>query len=247
MAFVGLPGTEMPANPPKQSRRYVRGVGPGTAQYRRVWPNEWPNGEIRAGVHEVTRHAHDGRDEDRLRPGSGSPNRHDRTGTAATMGGASPRELDASLLAGSQRRMIAGSPSTTDHVADQRQSGIRELARLAFKDRRLWTRMSPMPQAKRASAEIDESAAFIDKGTSHPVRVLVVRSDRLVLALGALVAGESSSAFAASVRVVRSSQSHGGCCENGAELGGGRVVSAAVWGRRVKSMRPEAAGSRSAR
>jgi hypothetical protein len=45
MAFVGLPCDELPANQPKSARPYVPGVGPGTAQYGGVWPNEWPNGQ----------------------------------------------------------------------------------------------------------------------------------------------------------------------------------------------------------
>src|SRR5688500_6440318 len=49
MAFVGSSCDEIPANSAKESRSYMLGVGLDTARYGRVWPNEWPNGEIRAG------------------------------------------------------------------------------------------------------------------------------------------------------------------------------------------------------
>jgi hypothetical protein len=98
MAFVALPGAEIPANPPKQSRRYVAGVGPGTAQYGGVWPNEWPNGQLH---HDIERRC--------VAPGRSSPQpvrlrgralrcrRARRTRSTATADGVSLRVPDVSL------------------------------------------------------------------------------------------------------------------------------------------------------
>src|SRR3954468_8438330 len=55
MAFVGPPSDEIPANPPTSFGRQVPGVGPETAQYGWAWPNEWPNGRVRAGYQRTAR------------------------------------------------------------------------------------------------------------------------------------------------------------------------------------------------
>jgi hypothetical protein len=78
---------------PNQSRREMPGVGPGTARYGRVWPNEWPNGEIRARAQDGAPRARVGRDRSRPHRDGDSPNRHYMTGTT---GGALSEELDAS-------------------------------------------------------------------------------------------------------------------------------------------------------
>jgi hypothetical protein len=109
MAFVGLLGVEMPANPNKQSRSYVPGVGPGSAQYGWVWPNEWPNGEFQTRDKEAADRARDGRDREHVHRGGGAPDRHQTSGTATVRGGALSGGFDTSFPAGSRRRMIAGS------------------------------------------------------------------------------------------------------------------------------------------
>ena len=101
MAFVGLSAAEMPANRAKQSHRETPGVGPGTAQYGRVWPNEWPNGDLlrdieRRCVAPVT-----------IEPATGAPagrasrcRRAQRTRSTAAADGMALRVLDASLPGG---------------------------------------------------------------------------------------------------------------------------------------------------
>jgi hypothetical protein len=98
MAFAGVPGTEIPANPPNQPCRSVPGIGSGTAQYGGVWPNEWPNGRLhhdiaRGGVAPVT-----------FEPATRAPGgrasrcrRAQRTRSTAVADGVSSPVLDASL------------------------------------------------------------------------------------------------------------------------------------------------------
>ncbi len=119
---------KMPANTHYQIDTWARGGGPDTAQYGGVWPNAWPNGEIRPRDQEGTSRARDDRDRSRALRGRASPNRRHKRGTAIAMGGALSVELDASWPADSQSRMIAARHSTTDHVGDQRQRESREHA-----------------------------------------------------------------------------------------------------------------------
>jgi hypothetical protein len=111
--------------------------GADTAQYDGVWPNEWPNGEFRARDHEGARSARDGRDRRRPHRDGRSPNRREGTGMAAATGGALSGQLDASLPAGSQRRMIAGfSRQPTTRATSGSRSGA----------------LSPIPPPGRALA-----------------------------------------------------------------------------------------------
>ena len=103
MAFVALLGTEMPANRYISSRRAMPGVGPRTAHYGLVWPNEWPNGEIHARHYERARRARDGRDRSCQHGVGGSSSHHDGTGTDAVTARALSGQLSASSPAGSRR------------------------------------------------------------------------------------------------------------------------------------------------
>src|SRR5438034_7175173 len=47
MVFAASPGTEMPVNQAKRRPPLVPWDGLDTAQYGRVRPNEWPNGQLR--------------------------------------------------------------------------------------------------------------------------------------------------------------------------------------------------------
>ena len=114
MAFVGLLGTEMPANQNNRARREMPGVGPRTAQYGLVWPNEWPNGEIHARDYERARSARDGRDRSCRHGVGGSSNHHEGTGTNAVTARALSGQLAASSPAGSRRGMISRILISTD-------------------------------------------------------------------------------------------------------------------------------------
>ena len=87
----------MPANQAKWSRPLALHVGPDTAQYGAVWPNEWPNGEFQARDKEAADRARDGRDREHLHRGGGAPNRHQTTGTATVRGSALSGEFDTSF------------------------------------------------------------------------------------------------------------------------------------------------------
>jgi hypothetical protein len=84
-------------------------VGPDTAQYGWVWPNEWPNVEVHTRDKEAADRARDSRDREHVRRGGGAPNRHQTTRAATVTRGALSGEFDRSFPAGSRRRMIAGS------------------------------------------------------------------------------------------------------------------------------------------
>jgi hypothetical protein len=107
MAFVASPRTKILAKRRETASPPASGVGPDTAEYGRVWPNEWPNGQLHHGIQRrcvapVTIETATGA------PGGwASPCRRAqrRRSTAAT-DGASLRVSDASC----PRRMIAGSP-----------------------------------------------------------------------------------------------------------------------------------------
>src|SRR5215218_5231021 len=104
MAFVRHSGNEMPANQLEPSRPQVPGVGFDTAQYGRVWPNEWPNGDLlhdieRRCVAPVTIEAATGAPGGR----ASSCRRVQRARSTAAADGVSLRALDASQ----PRRMIA--------------------------------------------------------------------------------------------------------------------------------------------
>jgi hypothetical protein len=90
-----------------------------TGQYGRVWPNEWPNGEVRTRDMEAADRARDGRDLEHVHRSRGAPNRHPTTGTAAVTGGALSGEFDTSfsrwLPAAHDRRI----PSRADDVGDE--------------------------------------------------------------------------------------------------------------------------------
>ena len=107
MAFAGRPGHEIPANQPETSRPQVPGVGPDTAQYGRVWPNDWPNGQLH---HDIERRCIAPVTIDRE---TGAPagcasrsRRARRTCSTAAEDSGLMRVLDASPA----RRMVAGSP-----------------------------------------------------------------------------------------------------------------------------------------
>ena len=51
-------------------------VGADTAQYGRVRPNEWPNGEVHTRDMDAADRARDGRDREHVHRGGGAPNRH---------------------------------------------------------------------------------------------------------------------------------------------------------------------------
>ena len=111
MAFVQLVGTEMPANQHKRSRREMPGVGPRTAQYGLVWPNEWPNGEIHARHCERARSALTVVLAAADTGFGGSSTHHEGTGTDAV----TARALSGQLAASSTRWLPAANDLTHPH------------------------------------------------------------------------------------------------------------------------------------
>src|SRR5215207_1096463 len=97
MAFVWTPGVKIPANRAKPAKIVASVNGPDTAQYGRVWPNEWPNGEICSRDQVMTSRPRDGRDRGRLHRRGASLNRHYRMSTAAATSDVLSPEVDASL------------------------------------------------------------------------------------------------------------------------------------------------------
>jgi hypothetical protein len=162
MAVAASSGAEMPANQTNWPGPPTLRVGPDTAQYGWVWPNEWPNGEVHTRGKEAADRARDGRDREHVRRGGGAPNRYQTTGTATGTGGALSGEFDTSFPAGSRRRMIAGSlrqPRTWATSGSRRAatSPTVSVARRATRDdrSRSWsTRQRAAHYAARVPADI---------------------------------------------------------------------------------------------
>jgi hypothetical protein len=151
------------------------GFEPAT-QYGRVWPNEWPNGQLHHGIQRrcvapVT-----------IETATGEPGgwafpcrRAQRRCSTAATDGVSLRVLDASC----PRRIIAGSPSATDHMGDEPQRGasspvLRPRAlrpRTSARARSTGLRARPGARRRRPLASA--------KHQSRPARPLVVLADRL--------------------------------------------------------------------
>jgi len=170
MAFVGLPCDELPANQPKSARPYVPGVGPGTAQYGGVWPNEWPNGQRhgdieRSCVAPVTIETATGASGGR----ACRCRRAQRTrSTAAADGVSSLRVVDASL----PRRMIAASPrQPITRAISRSRSGVTARACRSWRPRALQapderTRCRPTGLRARPRAWRQATAPVVEAAVS---------------------------------------------------------------------------------
>jgi hypothetical protein len=179
MAFVGLPGAEMPANRINSLRPQVLRVGPGTTQYGRVWPNEWPNGQLRHDMERrcvvpVT-----------IEPAAGAPGgrasrcrRALRTCATAAADGVSLRVLDASLpgmVAGSPRRPITWTTSRRRRGASL---PVLATARVAGPGRALAL------SSNRAASELERGAGGRSCRRSSSLDLLFCWSSEAVVSAG---------------------------------------------------------------
>jgi hypothetical protein len=161
----------MPANTQAPLGSRASDVAPHTAQYGWVWPNEWPNGEIRAPHDEGACSARDDRGRSRPHRGGRSSNRRDGTSTAAATDAGLLGQLDASLPAGSQRRMIAGS---SRQPATRATNGSRRRALANPAPRTSSSRCRPTGSRARPRA-LCQRPLPSSKQESCPARLLVVR------------------------------------------------------------------------
>jgi hypothetical protein len=185
MAFAGRPGNEMPANQRKSSRPSLPGVGLDTAQYGRVWPNEWPNGQLH---HDIERRC---AVPVTIEPVTGAPagrasrcRRAQRTCSTAAADGVSLRVLDASL----RRRIIAGFPRqpttwTTGRSRSGASSPVRATAGVAGPGRALALSSnrtaSETSSVALATAPVVDAAVSICAPASRPLRNLVAPTSGL--------------------------------------------------------------------
>jgi hypothetical protein len=169
MAFVASSPAKIPANRPKRARPSASRDGPDTAQYGRVWPNEWPNGRLH---HDI----------ERLRgapvtiePGSGAPGgraspcrRAQRTRSTAAADGVSLRVLRCLTALAHDRR----SSSATDHGATSRSRKgaslpVLESARLANRVRALALSSS---RAASSTSSVASATAPVRRNSSLDLR-----------------------------------------------------------------------------
>ena len=181
MAFVAASSQTMPADTRQSIGSRARRGGPDTAQYGWVWPND----EIRARDYEGARSGRDGRGRSRPHCGGRWPHRRDRTSTGAATDAGLSGQLDASLPAGSQGRMIAGS---SRQPATRATSGsMRRACRSRTPDEQL--ALSSTGSRARPQA-LCQRPLPSSKGQSRPARLLVVRGGALAAPAGTLARGD---------------------------------------------------------